>query len=158
MNKTLIIIRGVPGSGKSTLANSIMNECKKLGMTAGHYEADMHFMKNGVYQFNGSELPIAHKECFDNACLSMQENDVTIVSNTFVFTKHMKDYIKYACSLNLRVVVIRCMTDDKVDWCNVHNVPEDVLAHMRNDIEPFGNELEVINGKFNMSMLMGSMN
>jgi len=50
---SLVIIRGCSGSGKSTLA-------KLLGSNFKHFEADMYFMKNGVYQFDGTKLGAAH--------------------------------------------------------------------------------------------------
>ena len=48
----LIIIRGIPGSGKTTMAKSYQGY--------SHYEADMFFMKDGVYNFDRAKIKNAH--------------------------------------------------------------------------------------------------
>lgn len=151
MDKKLIIIRGIPGSGKTTLAHSLMDEYLKRGLTVGHYEADMHFMQDGVYKFNGAELPIAHKACFEKACFSMECNDITIVSNTFVVVEHMQNYIDYAFNHGVHVQVYKCTTNDAVDWKNVHSVPDSVLSSMKDSISknPYDGEIIVLNGEIN---------
>ena len=54
----LLIVRGLPGSGKSTFAKSILdnsNDCALVTKSFNnmvythHYEADMFFENNGVY-------------------------------------------------------------------------------------------------------------
>ncbi len=45
--KELFLLRGLPGSGKSTLAKSLSDS---------HIEADMFFMKDGEYKFDGSKI------------------------------------------------------------------------------------------------------
>jgi len=56
--KELLLLRGLPGSGKSTLAKLLGGE---------HIEADMYFMKDGEYHFDGSKLKIAHEWCRNQA-------------------------------------------------------------------------------------------
>ena len=45
--KAIYLLRGLPGAGKSTVA-------KRLG--GEHYEADMYFMQDGEYKFDGAKL------------------------------------------------------------------------------------------------------
>ena len=55
--KAIYLLRGLPGAGKSTVA-------KRLG--GEHYEADMYFMQDGEYKFDGAKL----KRCAQNGMVS----------------------------------------------------------------------------------------
>ena len=73
--KELILLRGLPGNGKSTFA-------KVIGGT--HYEADMYFMEDGIYNFDPSGLKDAHAWCRNSTETAMRRGeDKVIVSNTF---------------------------------------------------------------------------
>lgn len=117
--KTLYIVRGLPGSGKSTYA-------KSLGIP--HFEADMYFYKDGVYNFKQWHLQRAHEWCLDQVvnAITLGDSDVA-VSNTFTTMKEVNPYlaIKEMCE-GLRIVVV----DVKTAYGSIHNVPEETLAKM----------------------------
>ena len=121
----LILIRGIPGSGKSTLA-------KQLKFALGsqitiHLEADMYFMKDGVYEFDVDKLHAAHQWCqreTDNALFYKQD---VIVSNTFTTIKELKPYFEIAKSHSIIPIMYTCNNR----FQNVHNVPEENLQRMR---------------------------
>ena len=98
--KELFLLRGLPGSGKSTLA-------KSLG--GFHVEADMFFMKDGEYRFDGSKLKDAHEWCQNEVNLAMILNHTTgannkiVVSNTFTQEWEMKAYTDLAESYDYNV-------------------------------------------------------
>jgi ABC-type molybdenum transport system ATPase subunit/photorepair protein PhrA len=99
MEKTLILVRGLPGSGKSTLARILVD-------TTSICEADQFFVnqKTGEYKFNPDEIKIAHQWCKDNVEDRMKYNEDTygldyseiVVSNTFTQECEMEPYFKLA--------------------------------------------------------------
>ncbi|CAC5398331.1 CNP [Mytilus coruscus] len=66
-SKTMFIMRGVSGSGKSTLVRLIGNIYRDSRICS----ADQYFMKNGKYQFDKSNLSIAHEKCGEKSKESM---------------------------------------------------------------------------------------
>lgn len=98
--KELILLRGLPGSGKSTLA-------KSLGGI--HIEADMYFMENGEYKFDGSKIKLAHNYCQSQTKSWMSTDgtqvnvDKIIVSNTFTQEWEMTPYYEMAEKFGYRV-------------------------------------------------------
>lgn len=123
MNK-LYIVRGLPGSGKSTLAKTMLRQ----GAIDSHYEADMFFMINGVYQFNPAKLKYAHEWCFEavrHALLSREET--VAVSNTFTQKWEAEKYIALCQMFAIPVEIITCNGNYK----SVHDVPEEAMEKMR---------------------------
>lgn len=130
--KTLYIVRGIPGSGKSTFA-------KSLGGT--HFEADMFFMVDGEYKFDGSKIKEAHKWCQDNVHTAMLLNNtallnpVIVVSNTFTQEWEMEPYYQMADYFDYTVFSI--IVENRHGGVNQHGVPEEVLTNMKNRFEIF---------------------
>ena len=128
--KTLYIVRGIPGSGKSTFA-------KSLGRT--HFEADMFFMKDGVYKFDVSKIKEAHKWCQDSVNTAMILNNTSglnetiVVSNTFTQEWEMKPYFEMADQYDYRVFSI--VVENRHGGINEHGVPEDKIEQMKNRFE-----------------------
>ena len=121
----LIILRGLPGSGKSSLA-------KVIG--GSHFEADMYFMNDGIYQFNPDDLKHAHAWCKDRVYISMIKNvEKIVVSNTFTQEWEMESYYKLAEEHGYRVHSI--IVENRHGGVNEHGVPEDKLEIMRNRFE-----------------------
>jgi predicted kinase len=117
---SLVIIRGCSGSGKSTLA-------KLLGSNFKHFEADMYFMKNGVYQFDGTKLGAAHGWCQSSVQKELSSGGKVVVSNTFTTHREIKPYVDICKSLKVNFMIIKCIGR----YQNVHNVPNEVLDKMR---------------------------
>jgi len=130
--KELFLLRGLPGSGKSTLA-------KSLG--GFHVEADMFFMKDGEYRFDGSKLKDAHEWCQNEVNLAMILNHTTgvnnkiVVSNTFTQEWEMKAYTDLAESYDYNVFSL--IVENRHGGVNDHGVPEEALTRMRSSRRGF---------------------
>ena len=122
---TLYIIRGIPGSGKSTLARRLVHESR-------HREADMFFMRGGLYYFDQSKQKDAHAWCQGEVEKMLAEKSDCAVSNTFTRRWEYQPYLEMAAEAGFDVQVIDCHGN----WQNCHGVPESVLIAMRNRWEP----------------------
>jgi len=128
--KQLILLRGLPGSGKSTFA-------KTLGGI--HIEADQYFMRNGVYEFDASQIKNAHNYCQSQTRAWMSHNgeqistDKIIVSNTFTQEWEMDAYFKMAEEFGYQVVCL--IVENRHGNTNVHDVPQHKLNEMKNRFE-----------------------
>jgi ABC-type molybdenum transport system ATPase subunit/photorepair protein PhrA len=127
--KELFLLRGLPGSGKSTVAKIISG-----GSGPTHYEADMYFMRNGKYEFDGSKLKHAHEWCKDMVYIDMLKGVPTIVvSNTFTQEWEMEPYFKLAEQYGYRVYSL--IVENRHGGINEHEVPEDKITLMRDRFE-----------------------
>jgi predicted kinase len=124
--KELILLRGLPGSGKSTLAESLSGEY--------HVEADMFFIKEGEYKFDGSKIKDAHNWCQGVVDLWMSEKiPKIVVSNTFTQEWEMEAYYKMAETWGYKVFSI--VVENRHGGKNIHGVPEDKLEIMKERFE-----------------------
>lgn len=125
MEKVLYIVRGIPGSGKSTFA-------KTLGGI--HFEADMFFIKDGEYKFDGSKIKLAHNWCMIQTQKAMVDDEPKIVvSNTFTQEWEMETYFKLAEENGYKVFTI--IIENRHGNTNQHGVPEDKIEQMKNRFE-----------------------
>lgn len=130
--RNLYLLRGLPGSGKSTLARHIGDS---------FVEADMFFLKNGKYEFDGSKIRDAHAWCQSTVREWMQMNADTYgleyseiaVSNTFTQEWEMEAYYNLAKEFNYKVFSI--IVENRHDGVNSHGVPEDKLEAMKSRFE-----------------------
>jgi predicted kinase len=123
--KELYLLRGLPGSGKSTLAKSLSDS---------HIEADMFFIKDGEYKFDGSKIKDAHNWCQDVVEHWMDENKPKIVvSNTFTQEWEMDNYYKLAERFGYRVYSV--IVENRHGGVNQHGVPEEKLEQMKGRFE-----------------------
>lgn len=123
--KELFLLRGLPGSGKSTLAKSL---------SESHIEADMFFMKDSEYKFDGSKIKDAHNWCQDVVEHWMDENKPKIVvSNTFTQEWEMDYYNKLAERFGYRVYSV--IVENRHGGVNEHGVPEEKLEQMKKRFE-----------------------
>lgn len=131
MNRTLILLRGVPGAGKSTVANSIWNEYAVC-------EADKYFhdKETGEYRFDVSKLKDAHEWCRSEVETRMKDNQVNpqfypeiVVSNTFTQEWEMQAYFDLAKQYDY--IVISLIVENRHGGENVHGVPADKVQAMR---------------------------
>lgn len=114
----VILIRGLPGSGKSTLAKMLLKKMPKCK----NYEADMYFIKDGIYSFKPEQLNNAHKWCYEKTVKAINNGFNVIVSNTFTTNWEMEKYTK----LPVSVFIFECTGEYK----NIHNVPESAIKKM----------------------------
>jgi len=127
--KKLFLLRGLPGSGKSTVAKIISG-----GSGPTHYEADMYFMRNGEYEFDGSKLKNAHTWCKDMVYMDMLKGVPTIaVSNTFTQEWEMEAY--YELAKEHGYTVFSLIVENRHGGVNEHGVPADKLEQMKNRFE-----------------------
>jgi predicted kinase len=132
MMRNLYLLRGLPGSGKSTLARFVGD---------AFVEADMFFLKNGKYEFDGSKIRDAHAWCQSTVREWMQMNADTYgleyseiaVSNTFTQEWEMEAYYDLAKEFNYKVFSI--IVENRHDGVNSHGVPEDKLESMKSRFE-----------------------
>lgn len=131
---TCLIVRGVSGSGKSTLAKAIMG----ADVAFKQFEADMYFMKDGEYRFDGTRLGAAHGWCQNNVEKVLSSGGKVIVSNTFTTNREIKPYVDMCKTLKVKYMVVKCVGRFK----NVHNVPDEVLEKMRGRWQDYNGEVE----------------
>lgn len=128
----LIIVRGASGSGKSTF---VTNKFKGYS----HFEADMFFIKKGIYTFDRTKLKDAHEWCKNETLKSLKSGKNTVVSNTFIKFWEVEPYLNIAKDTNSKVTIYRLNTQFK----NTHNVPDDVVQRMRTTIDDIPNEIQI---------------
>ncbi len=130
--KNLYLLRGLPGSGKSTLAREIGD---------AFVEADMFFISDGEYKFDGSKIKDAHAWCKSTVREWMEINSNTwgieyaniAVSNTFTQEWEMEDYYQLAKEYGYKVFSM--IVENRHGGVNQHGVPEEKLEQMKNRFE-----------------------
>lgn len=139
----MTICRGLPGSGKTTIAKQLLYHARVAGRKCNHYEADMYFMRDGVYQFDMNNLADAHDWCRSSVEDCMQEGCDAIVSNTFTTIRELRPYFEIAKEFGVVPNVILCQSN----FGSVHNVPPETLEKMRKrfvyDLSPLFGEFKV---------------
>lgn len=143
----LLIVRGLPGSGKSTFAKSILDNSDDCALVTKsfnntvythHYEADMFFENNGVYNFNKNYISNAHDWCYSNVVKSLLDGNNTIVSNTFVKLWELKKYLDLLNTLpEISLTVVELQTQFK----GIHDVPADTIKKMKTNWEEIPEEI-----------------
>lgn len=130
MEKTLILLRGLPGSGKSTLANTMWSEYCVC-------EADQYFYdQEGNYNFDASKLGQAHAWCKSKVRQFMEDNRLNsqfyaeiVVSNTSTTEKELRPYLDLAREFGYMVVSL--IVENRHGSKSVHGVPDETIEKMR---------------------------
>lgn len=126
INRTIILLRGLPGSGKSSLAK-ILSESGKYPI----FSVDDYFTKSETneYQFDFKENHIAYKSCETNVENELKKGTEKIfVHNTFTLEWEMEPYFKLAQKYNYSVFVITI--ENRHKGKNIHNIPHEQLLKM----------------------------
>lgn len=124
----LTILRGLPGSGKSTYAQRFPSTLL--------LEADMYFMRDGVYRYEGRRIKDAHTWCQSMCRLSLANNVDVMVANTFTTMKEIRPYLDMTWD---KLEVIKLVGQFE----NVHGVPQDVLTKMKQRWQDYEGEVVV---------------
>lgn len=126
VQKSIILLRGLPGSGKSTLAK-VLSEKGKYPITS----IDSYFTnpKTGEYKFEFQNNHLAYKQCEEQtASFAKQGTEKIIVDNTFTLDWEMEPYFKIAKENNYTLFVVT--VEKHHDGNNIHDVSDDQLQKM----------------------------
>lgn len=125
MNRTLILVRGLPGAGKTTFGEYIA-----AGQNVQVYSADDFFEIGGEYIFDATRLGEAHAYCKDRTLLAMEVGNPTIiVANTFTTQKEMQPYLDMAETHGYRVFSV--IVENRHGNASIHNVPTETVEKMK---------------------------
>jgi len=123
--KELFLLRGLPGAGKSTLAKSLGGK---------YFEADMFFVRDGEYKFDGTKIKAAHEWCRSSVGgLMINDEPRLIVSNTFTEEWEMEAYYKLAEKYGYRVYSL--IVENRHGNESVHDVPAQAIDIMEKRFE-----------------------
>ena len=126
IQKSLILLRGLPGAGKSTLA-TVLSE----NNTYPIFSVDDFFTDEvtGEYVFNFNDNHLAYKQCEELSRDAMRQNIPKVfVHNTFTMDWELEPYFKLASEFNytLFVVTVENYHTNK----NTHGVSDEQLQKM----------------------------
>jgi len=126
MEKTLIIVRGIPGSGKSTFAGLL----GRAICTAD----DFHTDRAGNYKWHPANISKAHEWC-QRKCKRFMKTGIEriIVANTSTTEKEFKPYMNMAKHYGYKVFTV--VVENRHGGINSHGVPAETLEKMTNRFE-----------------------
>jgi len=126
MEKTLILIRGIPGSGKSEFAKLL--DIKAICC------ADDYFIHKGIYDFQPKKIEDAHEWCQKKCRRFMQkEIERIVITNTSSTEWELCPYIDLAKDFDYKTYFI--IVENRHNGINVHNCPETVIEKMKKRFE-----------------------
>ena len=158
--KLVLVMRGLPGSGKSTYLQKILDELREEENLRGLPEpgrvlrticsADDFHMKDGKYQFDPKNAPIAHRECLRQFLAATQRGDsLVVVDNTNVSQWEYVQYVNIAQVHDYDVRIIEFDTPVEVSIeRNIHGVPAEVIRGMAarwEEVLPWHRDMVVVN-------------
>ena len=126
LERSLILLRGLPGSGKSTLA-TVLSENGKYPVTS----IDSYFTnpETGKYIFEFDKNHLAYKQCEEQTRLHMQQGQAKIfVDNTFTLDWEMEPYFKMAAEYNYTLFVLT--VENYHGNTNIHGIETEQLEKM----------------------------
>lgn len=140
MEKTLILLRGLPGSGKSTVAKLIARALTTASLSYVICSADSYFVgEDGVCRFDPRKLGAAHNKCRADAGEAMLANiNYVIVDNTNITKREMQPYEELANEFGytIKYQTVGNLTDIDIyaKRC-IHNVPLKTIERMAKRFE-----------------------
>jgi predicted kinase len=127
MEKSLIILRGLPGAGKSALA-------KVLGIKAVCCADDYFILPNGKYIWKAEKIGRAHEWC-QRKCRRFMKKQIEriAVSNTCTTERELTPYLDLARQFGYKVFSV--VVENRHGGQNDHNVPTITLDKMKERFE-----------------------
>jgi predicted kinase len=126
LQKSLILLRGLPGSGKSTLAQ-VLGEEGKYPV----HSIDSFFInaETGAYKFEFDKNHLAYKSCEEQTRKSLDKGlSKVFVDNTFTLEWEMEPYFKMAEEFGYRIFVFT--VENRHGHSNIHNISEEQIMKM----------------------------
>ncbi|MCX6291564.1 MAG: AAA family ATPase [Bacteroidetes bacterium] len=126
VDRSLILLRGLPGSGKSTLA-ALLSENGKYPV----HSIDTYFTdsRTGEYSFRFQDNHLAYKQCEKDTRDSLEKGiEKIFVDNTFTLEWELEPYLKMAADNHYRIFVFT--VENYHGSNNVHDIPESQLVKM----------------------------
>ena len=130
----LILVRGIPGSGKSTWAAENFPNHHRPEADDWFYDWDQ---PSPVYKFERDQVYSAHAYCHIMTERFLDDGLNTIVCNTFITRAEILPYKQIWGDLAFVNFKVYRMLGD---FGNTHNVPEHVVARMRQSIQDWPGE------------------
>ncbi len=131
MDKSIILLRGVPGSGKSTFAKNISNQYKYPVFSIDDYFTD----ENGIYKFDYSKNHLAYTHCQIRTKEAMQRAvEKIIVDNTFIFDWEMKPYFALAKEFDYQLFSV--ILENYHGHTNLHQIAQADVEKMAAKLKP----------------------
>jgi len=131
----LYLVRGLSGSGKTTLARTIAGIDKTKLVAADDYFYVKTEDGRAVYNFDSTKVPASHAESLEKASYWLTEGYSVVVHNTFSCRWEMEPYLQKAKGHNIPVTVLDLfdagLADEELAERNLHKVPVEVIARMR---------------------------
>lgn len=137
------ILCGVSGSGKSTYARGMEPTHERKHIIS----ADDHFMVDGEYRFDPSQLPAAHAHCLrrfaDHVCHCESHNvGLLVVDNTNTTVAEIAPYaaLAQAYGCELEILIFNCDPEVALER-NVHSVPRRAICGQYRRIQGLQDEM-----------------
>lgn len=125
MNKTLILLRGLPGAGKSSLAKVLSENTWPV------FSVDDYFTNtaDGTYRFEFDKNHLAYKACEENCRKAMRNGTQKIfIDNTLTLEWELQAYFKLAVEYNYLVYV--CTVENYHQQKNTHGISDVQMEKM----------------------------
>ena len=130
LDKTMLILRGLPGSGKSSLAEMIFSSISVDVSVAMIAADDFHLDKDGVYKWDKNKVGWAHSQCQASVKSAMEsDTKIIIVHNTFTKSSEIKPYTDMAKQHGY--IVRQLIVENTHGNSDVHGVPESTKKIMK---------------------------
>jgi len=142
--KNLVLLRGASGSGKTTFADLLYNIAhsfykgpviKDNPDILDYFCADDYFTNaDGLYEFDPTQLPIAHQTCQDRTKKAMTKDiPLIIVHNTFTMEWEMEPYFELAEQHNYQVTSV--IVENRHGSESEHDVPAEIVTRQKERFE-----------------------
>jgi predicted kinase len=126
MDKSLILLRGLPGSGKTTIANVLSEEGKYPVHSIDSYFTNP---ETEAYQFEYDKNHLAYKNCEEQTRASLSSGYPKVfVDNTFTLEWEMEPYFKMAAEFGYLIFVMTI--ENRHGNTNIHEISNEQVEKM----------------------------